>query len=262
MGFDPNQFTLQLIESLGSQINQGRQQVKEQQVLNELLPQLQQAQNPEEILNIIAQAQLQQGLPQQTKQNLLGLANPIAQLQRSQEANEQKQREIERRVNEVEEKKRDKLRRELAPLQSALKSVDRMVELRANNNLGKGGGAKAFAGTFTSGLIFADAPGDLGEYKRNALSLISIANQSGVVIRNIAEFNALTEDLRDPFISDGEAAGLLKSLREEIEGSIEALVPKSEEGEKRVKVMLDGKVGTVPESQVEFLRSKGGQVIL
>lgn len=80
MSFDPNAFTLSLIQGLGQQIGQGRQQIQEQQVLEQLLPQLQQAQDPQQILNLITQAQGEQGLRPETRQQFQQAANPALKL--------------------------------------------------------------------------------------------------------------------------------------------------------------------------------------
>lgn len=83
MGFDPgSQFALQLIDSLSQQIGQGRQQAQEQQILDQLLPQIQQAENPQQILNTILQAQANTGLRPETQKNFLQAATPAFNLAR------------------------------------------------------------------------------------------------------------------------------------------------------------------------------------
>lgn len=79
-----SQFTLGLLQSIGSQIQEGKAKAQDQQVLNELMPQLQQAQNPQDILNLITQAQVEPNLSQQAKQGFVQAATPAFNLAREQ----------------------------------------------------------------------------------------------------------------------------------------------------------------------------------
>ena len=105
MSFDQgSQFTLELINSLGQQVQQGREQLRERQVLDELFPQLQEETDPNQLLNLILQSQLDPNLRQQTKQNIAGIAPQVAA-----SAKEQQKQTLQQQQQELDEQKRSGL---------------------------------------------------------------------------------------------------------------------------------------------------------
>jgi hypothetical protein len=75
-----SQFSLQLIDSLSQQIGEGQQRVNENQILSEILPQIQQAQTPQDLLSLI----LTPGLRPETQQQISQFASPFASAARQQ----------------------------------------------------------------------------------------------------------------------------------------------------------------------------------
>lgn len=78
---DPgSQLELALIQSLGQQIQAGRAQARDTDILQNILPQAEQAQSPDDILGAILQTQLNPFLSASAKQQTLQSLQPLAQL--------------------------------------------------------------------------------------------------------------------------------------------------------------------------------------
>ncbi len=94
--------------------------------------------------------------------------------------------------------------------EAALKTVDRMREIRAEGRLGLASPVtKYFSGATRK---------NIGEYKRLGKSLIALA--STIPIRNQKEFDVLSSDLFDTEITDDEAIGILDGMEKILRDSI------------------------------------------
>ena len=217
MSFDPNAFTLQLVQSLGQQIGQGVQQYQEQQVLGPLQEQIATTQNPEELLNLILGAQLSPQLTQETKSRLSQLAAPISQVTRAKEQNELRQLEIERRIAEQSEKNKAIIQEKTAPLVTALDRVQRMRDLSANRNIGRGSGLVSLFGGETAR--------DKAEFEQLGKSLISLATT--IPIRNRLEFETLAGQLIDATQPLAALEGALDAMETIIYDNMEKFIPGS-----------------------------------
>jgi hypothetical protein len=94
-------------------------------------------------------------------------------------------------------------------LEGALETIQRMRDLRKQDNLGWG--------SQITRLFSPKARKDAGEYEQLGKSLISLA--SNIPIRNKQEFETLAERLYDPAISDDEAEGILSAMERIIQNS-------------------------------------------
>jgi len=109
-----------------------------------------------------------------------------------------------------EEGKLRKAQEEVAPLQSALETVDRMRSIRKKGNLGiPSKFSKYFDETVRK---------DRGEYEQLGKSLIQYA--TNIPIRNRLEFETLADKLYDPNITDAEAKGVLDAMERIIKSSL------------------------------------------
>lgn len=98
-------------------------------------------------------------------------------------------------------------------LEGALETLQRMKQLRKEDNLGWG--------SQITRMFSPKARKDAGEYEQLGKSLISLA--SNIPIRNKLEFETLAEKLYDPSISDDEAEGILAAMERIISNSRSAL---------------------------------------
>lgn len=116
-------------------------------------------------------------------------------------------------------KAKAKYQENVAPLESALETLDRMEKLGKKGNLG--------IGTKVRGVLSPEARRQASEYERLGKSLISFS--SNIPIRNQQEFETLAHDLYDPSISDASREGILVAMRRIIQNSMKQY--ESQEGE-------------------------------
>ena len=124
-----------------------------------------------------------------------------------------KQREIylsEKLKGENRAPQKDESRQEIASLNSALDTINRMRDIGKKGNLGFGLGVRE--------LYSPDARREAGEYEQLGKSLIQFA--SNIKITNRREFEVLAHKLYDPSITDDEREGILSALEKRIMGSI------------------------------------------
>lgn len=116
--------------------------------------------------------------------------------------------------NQVREQQERKLNTDregkIAPLETALETVDEMRKLRKKGNLGRGSGIIGLAGGETAR--------DRGKYEQLGKSLIQYA--TNIPIRNQLEFETLAERLYDASITDAEAEGVLDAMENIIKNSL------------------------------------------
>lgn len=114
-------------------------------------------------------------------------------------------------VREQQERKLNTEREEkIAPLETALETIDEMRKLRQKGNLGRGSGIIGLAGGETAR--------DRGKYEQLGKSLIQYA--TNIPIRNQLEFETLAERLYDASITDAEAEGVLDAMENIIQNSL------------------------------------------
>lgn len=102
----------------------------------------------------------------------------------------------------------------VAPLESALETLDRMENLGSGGNLGIGLSARKF--------LSKNARRESSEYAQLGKSLIQLS--TNIPIRNRQEFETLAHDLYDPSLSDDSRAGIIEAMRRIIQNSIRAHV--------------------------------------
>lgn len=107
-------------------------------------------------------------------------------------------------------KLREEKKGEITSLQGALSSVDEMMKIRRKGNLG--------LGTSFRELARGETSKDVGAYQTLGNSLISFASK--IPVRNQKEFEKLTGNISDPYISDKEAEGILTRLKKIINDSM------------------------------------------
>jgi|SRR5687767_11852685 len=112
-------------------------------------------------------------------------------------------------ANEM-QKNQEKQQQNLAPLQGAMDTLNRMKALRKKGNLGIGSTYSPFEKTRK----------EAGEYEQLGKSLIQYA--TNIPIRNRIEFETLAENLYDPTITDAKAEGILNAMERIIKNSLEA----------------------------------------
>ena len=113
----------------------------------------------------------------------------------------------------------------VAPLDSALQTVNDMRNIRKKGNLGRASSITGFFGGETAK--------DRGEYVTLGNSLIQHA--SSIPIRNKAEFEKLAGKLSDPSITDDEAEGVLNAMESLINRSLEGFSSQGEQPKKNKK---------------------------
>jgi len=114
-----------------------------------------------------------------------------------------------------------KYQENIAPLEGALETLDRMEKIGKKGNLG--------VGTSVRGVLSPNARREASEYERLGKSLISFA--SNIPIRNRQEFEVLAHDLYDPSISDASREGILTAMKRIIQSSMQQYEqPEEEEG--------------------------------
>ena len=258
-GIDPGTFSLQLIDTLSQQIGQGHQQIKEQSFFDDLQSQIQQSQDPDQLFQTLLGSAFQSGAPQSARDQALKAAQVASQRERSTEIARLKEQEIDRRIDEADEKKRLKLKEKTDPLRLSLSTINEMRDIRASNNLGVSSGVRSTANPF------GQTAADRQAWLTNARKLIGIANTPGLVIRNQKEFEAITGDLLNGNLSDAAGNSLLNQLErvvsEELELSLEGTGQTGQpQGEERIRVRLaNGQIGNLPRSEVQdFLNANQG----
>lgn len=215
-GLDPgSQFTLQLLQGLGQQIQSGLQKNRESNALAAILPGIQSAETPEDQINQLLSGILDPNISQQQKQNFINSANVLSQLSRSQETSRLRQEEIERRIQAAEEKKQEKLREKVAPVESGLQTLDRMEQLLPN--LGLGSGVQSF---FFGGEVAEDK----AEFERLGKSLIQLS-AGGLIVRSQKEFETLARGLTDATVRTSTLKGTLRGLRRILQQNLNSILP-------------------------------------
>ena len=127
----------------------------------------------------------------------------------------QMNKELQQQKYEFEsEKAGRKLREEkeanIAPLQGAMDTLNRMKALRKKGNLGIGS-------TYS---LFGETRKEAGEYEQLGKSLIQYA--TNIPIRNRIEFETLAENLYDPTTTDAKAEGILNAMERIITNSLQS----------------------------------------
>lgn len=118
---------------------------------------------------------------------------------------------LKKKKTEQDEKKyREEKKEKTSKLDTALKSVKTMKNIRKKGNLGIFSKAK--------GILSSQVRKDRGKYVTLGNSLLSFA--SSIPVRNRLEFETLTGKINDPNITDAEALGVLESLEDIIKGSM------------------------------------------
>ena len=112
-----------------------------------------------------------------------------------------------------ENKINDARNQKIAPLESALDTVNEMREIRKKGNLGRGSSIIGFSGGETAR--------DRGKYEQLGKSLIQYA--TNIPIRNKLEFETLAERLYDASITDAEAEGVLDAMESIIQKSLKGV---------------------------------------
>lgn len=128
------------------------------------------------------------------------------------------QNEYDKRQETKQSKK--KYQENIAPLNSAIETLDRMEKLGKKGNLG--------IGTKVRGVLSSDARKHAAEYERLGKSLIQYS--TNIPIRNRAEFEVLAHDLYDPSISDASREGILSAMKRIIQSSMQQYEAPEEEG--------------------------------
>jgi len=102
-------------------------------------------------------------------------------------------------------------KKEIAPFQSALKTIDTMEKIISKGNVGLGSKYK--------GVFSPNTREDRAKYQQLGNSLISMA--STIPIRNKVEFEQLTGHLNDPDITTDEMKGVLSAMRQIVQQNME-----------------------------------------
>jgi hypothetical protein len=119
-------------------------------------------------------------------------------------------------------KAKTKYQENVAPLEGAIETIDRMEKLGKKGNLG--------IGTKVRGILSPEARKHAAEYERLGKSLISFA--SNIPIRNRQEFETMAHDLYDPSISDASREGILSAMKRIIQSSMQQYETPEGEGMK------------------------------